>query len=271
MNDGQKTEAETSRQLHGGLSDAESLWSFLGLKVARKTEFIALAAFALSITTLFWQIVNYSVGAVVKLFPTDQVVITAVDRLGRNYSGQANLLALIARMAYVNQGDTGHNAVIQREYIDFSLANRHIEQRWYEFGSSDVLDGKLTFVRDSDAHPLPINAGSATSHETLFAAWEIDCTNMPTGCNAAGNFVTWDDFLATIKITKQISLNTSADIYPTDHVAAGCLVRLRDWEITVLESDQWLSAACTEKRDSQPERKPQLPMLGSTAPVPHPR
>lgn len=270
MSEQQNAGVKTSTGLQKTLSEAESLWNFLGLQVARKTEFIALAAFALSITTLFWQIVNSTVGAVVKMFPTDQVVITAVDKLGRNYPGQANLLALIARMAYVNQGDTGHNAVIRREYMHFSLGNRHIEHRWYEFGSSDVQDGRLIFVRDSDAHPIPINAGSAISHETLFAAWEIDCGQTPQECDPAGNFVKWDDFLATIKITKQISLNTSAEIYPDQQVAAGCLVRLRDWEITVLESEQWLSAACVEKSDTRPQRKPQLPLLG-VAPARPPR
>jgi hypothetical protein len=251
----------------GVVPSDNSLWNFFGLQVARKTEFIALAAFALSITTLAWQIVNSTLGAVVKLFPTDQVVITAVDKLGRNYPGQPDLLALIARMAYVNQGDTGHNAVVQREYVHFLLGNRQIEQRWYEFGSSDVQDGKLTFLRDSDARPFPLNAGSASSHETLFAAWEVDCEGKPSAkCDPSANFVTWEDFLKIIKSTRQISLDTTADIFPDQRVSAGCLVQLRDWEIAVLETDQWLSAACIPKNDVSPQRKPRLPLLGS-APV----
>jgi len=271
MNDDRDRVAQRSPAAAAGGDEEASLWNFFGLQVARKTEFIALSAFALSITTLAWQIVNSTVGAVVKVFPTDQVVFTAVDKLGRNYPGQPNLLSVIARMAYVNEGDTGHNAVVRREYLHFSLGNRQIEQRWYEFGSSDVQDGKLTFVRDSDAHPIPLNAGSAASHETLFAAWEIDCAQIPSKqCDPAGNFVKWDDFLAAIKTTKEISLDTSADVFPDQHVAAGCLVRLRDWEIGVLESEQWLSAACVAKNDAQPQRKPQLPLLGS-APARPPR
>jgi hypothetical protein len=266
MNENQKSATESPKEPERPLTSTELLWNFLGLQVARKTEFIALAAFSLSISTLIWQLINQTVGSVVKLFPTDQIVITAVDKLGRNYSGQTNLLALIATMAYVNEGDTGHNAVIRREYINFSFGDRHIQHRWYEFGSSDIQDGNLTFKRDSDAHPFPINAGSAVSHETLFTAWEIDCEHLPKGCDPAENFVKWDDFLQTIKSTKQLSLNTSADVFPSRKVTAGCLVRLRDWEIAILEKEQWLSAACIEKNDGQPQRKSRPQQRDRTAP-----
>ncbi len=258
--------AESSAEKERSLSNTELLWNFLGLQVARKTEIIALAAFTLSISTLLWQLINYSLGAVVRLFPTDQIVITATDKLGRNYSGQDNLLALIATMAYVNDGDTGHNAVIRREYIDFSLGDRHIQHRWYEFGSSDVKDGKLTFERKSEAHPFAANAGSAIGHETLFTAWEIDCEQMAKGCDPGGNFVKWDDFLKTIKTTNQLTFSTSADVYPSKRVTAACVVRLRDWEIKVIESEQWLSAACTDVNNAQPQRKPRRQQSGPVAP-----
>jgi hypothetical protein len=227
-------------------SGAEESWSILGLKVARKTEILALAAFMISISGILWQLLNYARGPVISLFPSDQVTMTAANKLGRNYAGQDNLLALIATMAFVNEGDTGKNGVIRREYIGFDLGNRHIEHRWYEFGSSDVQDGNITFKRTGEASPLPVTAGSAISHETLFAAWENDCENAPAGCDPGGNFVKWDDFLKAIKTNNRLVISTSADIYPSKRLTASCVVRLRDWEIAILEKEQWLTATCAE-------------------------
>src|ERR1700726_3019539 len=77
-------------------SGAEESWSILGLKVARKTEILALGAFMISISGILWQLLNYARGPVISLFPSDQVTMTAANKLGRNYAGQDNLLALIA-------------------------------------------------------------------------------------------------------------------------------------------------------------------------------
>jgi hypothetical protein len=246
-------------------SGAEELWSVLGLKVARKTEIIALAAFMISVSGILWQLLNYARGPVISLFPSDQVTITAVNKLGRNYTGQDNLLALIATMAYANEGDTGKNGVIRREFIAFDLGNRHIEHRWYEFGTSDVQDGIISFKRTSEASPLPVTAGSAISHETLFAAWENDCENAPVGCDPGANFVKWDDFLAAIKANNQLTITMSAEIYPSKRLTASCVVRLRPWEIAILEKEQWLTATCAEV-GGPAQRTPQRRLGGTEMP-----
>jgi hypothetical protein len=256
MSEDSEVEAKSSSEIKSRFSDAEQLWNFLGLQIARKTEIIALAAFSLSISTLLWQIINYAVGPVVRLFPTDQIVITATDKLGRNYSGQDNLLALIATMAYVNEGDAGHNAVIRREYLEFSMEGRRVQHRWYKFGSSDAQNGNLTFEKDIEARPFAVNAGSAVSHETLFAASVIDCQPTVKECVPGENFVRWDDFLKAIMTTNQLLFSTSADVFPSKRVTASCVVRLRDYEIKVIEQKQWLVANCTDVENvTLPQRK----------------
>lgn len=250
-----------------GTPDPEPVWNFLGLQVGRKTEIIALIAFVLSVSGLLWQILSYTRGAVVSLFPTDQIVITSTDKLGRNYSGQDNLLAIIATMTYVNDGDVGHNAIIRRENVTFSLGDRAIEHRWYEFGSSFLKEGTLAFDRKSESHPVPVNAASAESHETLFTAWEIDCEGAVGTCDVGKNFVKWADFLKAVKANNQISFTTGAEIYPSSRVSASCVVHLREWEVDVLEKQQWLSAACTDVgSDGRSQRKAQRQQL--TVPVP---
>jgi hypothetical protein len=241
-----KTEAKATEQQ--SRAQQELMWNFLGLQIARKTEVIALVAFVLSV----------SLGAVVRLFPSDQIVIVAANKIGRNYSGQDNLLALIATMSYVNDGDVGHNAVIRREYVSFSFGARDVEHRWYEFGSSDVQDGNFVFKRESEARPFPVNAGSAVSHETLFAAWEVDCEDGEKNCEPRKNFVKWEDFLTATRTNNRFVITTKANIFPTKIVTATCEVRLRDWEITILETEQRLSAACTDVSSGvQAERKAQ--------------
>lgn len=228
-------------------AEIDLTWNVLGLRVARKTEIIALVAFMLSLGGVMWQVVNFARGAVVRLFPSDQVVLTAVNKLGRNYAGQDNNLALIASMAYSNEGDVGHNAIIRREFIEVEFGNRTVEHRWYEFGSSDLKDGALDFKRDSEARPFPVIAGAAVSHETLFAAWEIDCTAEEVkNCDGRANFVKWEDFLKAVKTDGKVKVTTKSIVYPAKEITASCEIRLRPWEIGYLESDQWLSVSCIE-------------------------
>lgn len=242
--------------------DQELTWNFLGLRIARKTEIIALVAFILSASGVIWQIYIYTRGAVVRLFPTDQILFTATDTLQRNYAGEDNLLALIATMSYVNDGDAGQNAVVRRENISFSLGSLNVEHRWYEFGTSDVNNGSLKFKTDSEARPFPVAAASATSHETLFAPWEIDCSTMGTSCNPAKNFVKWSDFISSIKSNPVITFTTKADVYPSKRITATCTVKLRDWEIAILEKDKWLPVACIDL-DSSGEHQRRAHILGN--------
>lgn len=239
-------EAKLPAVAAGVSAEPDPIWNFLGLRVGRKTEIIALVAFVLSVSGVLWQVFNFARGAVVLLFPSDQVVLTSVNKLGRNYPGQDNNLAMIANMAYSNEGDVGHNAIIRREFITFSVAGHDFEHRWYEFGSSDQKDGKLEFDRKGEARPFPVNAGSAESHETLFTAWEIECGEADKSCNPRGNFVKWDEFLAAVTANGRIAITTKATVYPSKLVTASCEINLRPWEIKVLETEQWLSATCNE-------------------------
>jgi hypothetical protein len=133
--------------------------------------------------------------------------------------------------------------------IPFGLqprGSRRIEHRWYEFGNADLKEGKLKFKPDSEARPFPVNAGSALSHETLFAAWENDCEQATEACEPAKNFVKWDDFITALSSSNQITITTGAQIYSKAPVEASCMVRLRDWEIEVLQKEHWLVATCAD-------------------------
>jgi hypothetical protein len=101
-----------------------------------------------------------------------------------------------------------------------------------------------------------VNAGSATSHETPFTAWEIDCDGGGKDCDPRGNFVVWDDFLKAIKISNKIEVTTLADVYSGGTVSAGCEIKLRDWEVAFLEKEQWIAAICSKPdTNARPQRR----------------
>jgi hypothetical protein len=125
------TNAPTNLERRGASTgETPSTWRVLGLQINRQTEFIALAAFMLSIGGVLWQVVNIARGAVVRLFPSDQIVFVSADTLDRNYPGQPDLLLLVATLSYVNEGNAQQNAIVRREYIHFTIGGRPIEQRW---------------------------------------------------------------------------------------------------------------------------------------------
>ncbi len=77
-------------------------------------------------------------------------------------------------------------------------------------------------------------------------------------CDPAKNFVKWTDFLSAIKIDPNITFTTRAEIYPSKKVNAACVVRLRNWEIAILEKDRWLAATCIDSdATDEPQRKVQ--------------
>lgn len=227
-------------------AEPELMWRFFGLRVGRKTEVIALVAFVLSVSGVLWQVFNFARGPVVQLFPPDLVVFTSSNKLGRNYTDQENFLLVIATMAYTNEGDVGHNATIRREYAEISFGNRTVQHRWYEFGSSDIKDKQLDFTRDSEARPFPLNAGSATSHETLFTAWAVSCEDADTKCNPRSNFANWDEFMRAVKSNGKVLITIRALTAASKIATASCEVKLRAWETDLLEREQWVTVPCTE-------------------------
>jgi len=68
--------------------------------------------------------------------------------------------------------------------------------------------------------------------------------------------VQWDDFVKILKKLRTIVFTTSADIYSGRSVNASCEVQLRDWELQILESEQFIAAVCT---DIESDRKTYRP------------
>lgn len=245
--DARPAREETVRQVARQIQN-ELTWRFLGLEIGRKTEILALAAFLLSVSGVVWQVNNYMRGAVIRLFPSEQVTLSSSRYLGRDYPGEPDQLRLIATLSYVNEGDAGQNGTIRGERIRFAFGGRTYEHRGYQFVSSDVENGKPVARREGEARPFPVTAGSSLSHETLFTPWEVECPPQANDCKPALEFLEWDAFIEAVARSRYVDVATVAQILGGKPIEAHCRIGLRDWEIQVLRKEKWLTAVCHEKK-----------------------
>ena len=129
----------------------------LGIEVDKKTDILALAAFLLSIAAIISQVTIFLLvvfrGAVVTLFPPDQVLLKAdaLERGGKKY------VRIGGRMAYTNTGAPGYNAVIKREVVKVDLGSgATFQHKWQNFESFDIVEQKLESIERRSANPLQV-------------------------------------------------------------------------------------------------------------------
>jgi hypothetical protein len=152
--------------------------NLIKLEVERKTDVIALTAFALSLTGIIYQVTGFFLGPEVTLISPRQLLIKSheiLDLDGNRQEYQTNqesrgkrYIAFVTSIAYVNSGRPGENAVILSENISFRLENRNYGFRWFQFGITKPEGSGFKFDIQRSANPFVVNAGGAESHETLF-------------------------------------------------------------------------------------------------------
>lgn len=103
-----------------------------------------------------------------------------------------------------------------------------------------------------EAVPTRIDGGDATTLETYFAPWPIDCKGVTgSNCNPTANFMTWGTFLKSIKSGDVLKFNLIADIYGKNPQTANCTVAINDALIAQLNAPaKWSAPACEEALSS---------------------
>ncbi len=196
----------------------EAMW-FFGLKLKRETDIVAPVALVLALGSASFQAWVYFRGPEVQLFPPDGVTIFPSD-----YPTKRGPLRFETRMAYVNTAEPGYNAILRRETLTFSIAGNSYTQVWNKFVKPYTEGDKLVLDPDSPAAPLPLTAGSATSHETYFWPKQIICEQTPGTCNEWANSLDWDTLLKSLKGgVKQIQFDLVAEVYGHDNLTATCV------------------------------------------------
>ena len=224
--------------------------NIFGIQVDKKTDVLALSAFLLSVAGIISQLLILSVvtlrGTAVSLFNPDQVLFKAdaFEKDGERY------LRIGARMAYTNSGATGYTAVIKRETVTMDFGSGFaVRQQWQSFETFDIVDQKLTSIERKPANPMPIEAGSAESHDTYFVPFREWCDQGAKECDEWRNYLSWSGFLDKTKNTEQLVLKFAGEVYGDEPVHASCTVRVDRNFTERVTKNGWYAPSCREKRD----------------------
>lgn len=209
------------------------------LEIERKTDILAFAAFLLALSSVIYQIHSFLKGPDVKMFPPEQVFITAFS-----YPGTGFYVRFGARLAYVNEGRLGYNDVLRRESMFYSLGGKEYEQTWQTFESFDLKESKLIPHYISDAHPITINAGSAVSHETYFAPRSVRCTSANRDCNKWKNYLKWDDFIKELSKVQKLTFRFKSETYSGSTLLAECTIDIDEALIERIKKRKWHAPSC---------------------------
>ena len=139
-----------------------------GFKISYEASILTLITFAISITSLGWQTVNYFAGAKVRLIPPDQITIGSSPTVTYPPRDGGPFVHFIARMGYVNEASAGYNATVRAERVRVRAAGqRAFESRWYFFVISDAVGAKndeLQVKKEKSAQPFPLAECFWSSH-----------------------------------------------------------------------------------------------------------
>ncbi len=165
------------------------------------------------------------------------------------YQPNLRVVRMHSTMAYVNQGQLGYNAAIaQGDGFEFELDGQTYEQVWQTFQGFDVKENKLVPHFTSDAHPVPVAAGSAVSHETYFVPQPKRCGPDRTTCKKWENLITAADFLVKLDGKSELTLNFSAFPYGSEPVSQSCTISLDEDFFSNLGINGWDAPLCWSQK-----------------------
>jgi hypothetical protein len=214
------------------------------LTVKPETDFVALAAFVLAVGGVVFQAWYFFRGPCVTLFPTEQVLIFGEG------NGPAKYVRFVGTMTYVNTGYVGYNAVVKREFLRFSVGGKQYEQEWQDFVSTTSTNDNESLEPQfqAPAHSVPVNAGSAESHETAFAPRTINAVPGASVTDKRANFLQWDQFLKELSQVHELDLEFVAEIYGQPTLRVKRSIQVDDSLIAHLRDKGWSAPSSWEVR-----------------------
>ena len=207
-------------------------------------DILTLIAFVLAIITAGNQAYNFFKGASVTLIPPEQVLLRFVPT--SDPTDERYYLTIAARMAYVNSGNQGYDAVIQREFVSFRIGEREYVQRWHSEQKITDLDnnGKLEIIHVDEARPRPIGAGSVLSREMVFVPFPEWCAD-DNKCDVDKNFYFKKTGVEEIKEQGRMTFVFSYELFgDSKPVSAKCVIVIDDRVKKDLEEGYWTAPPC---------------------------
>jgi hypothetical protein len=192
---------------------------YCGIEVDRRINFLALAAFILSLSGITCQIRAFLQGADLCLLPPEQVLLVTTA-----YNTNTNFLRIAARMAYINRGAKGYHEIVKREGVSFCLGGKAYHQNWQNFVESCSLTGKPELKHKSSTMPTRVGATFPEAHITYFAPWpESDGL-----ASSNQNYLSPKDFMAALASEKQITFEFWAETLSGERHTARCKVNAEE-------------------------------------------
>ena len=224
---------------------------FFGLQIESNVDVLALIGFIIASAGVLYQIFGALKGHEAELFPPRFVLILAADYPNT----QQRYLRVNARMAYVNTGQPGYNAVVTQERVKIDIGNSTFEQVGFSYESFRVKEGMLVSETFNDAEPFAVQAASAISHETYFGAAPAVCDSDEPNCNRDRNFLPWDQFLILISQNKTITFEFLADVHNERPLRQICVAAVNNSTFDALLRRRFDSVLCvTKERDRRSVR-----------------
>jgi hypothetical protein len=210
------------------------------LEISRRTDILALAAFLISLSGLLYQVSMFVRGPVVTLYPPQQVLIFA----DTPSPGSEAIVRFNARMTYVNTGEVGHNVVVKKERLTFKLGDEKLLQEWESFTTAVPRGSELTWNKQDDAHPVPVNAKSSESHQTSFTPYPVRGIGQDDNRKFA-YYLSWDEFIQKLARQEKLELEWVAEIYGSSKVhRATCWLEFDQHTKAHLAQKKWEAMAC---------------------------
>lgn len=161
-------------------------------EVERKTDFLALTAFLISILTLGYQIGIYFVGPSPRLVQPDGLTIMRFEpRSGNSY------ISILAPVSIANTSNSPQPLLVRRYTAKLSFADREFNWEWHRrVMSTRPGDQKLDLIDDISVAPFIVDTKNIDSNLFLFTPHNRPCKEglSTEACNVRNGFVGLSEF-----------------------------------------------------------------------------
>lgn len=227
-------------------SPTGSAFSFLGLKIERKTDLLAATAFLLALITTGYQFWGFVRGADLTIYAPDRIVLF--------YDGAPDgrvFLRFAGDVTFINSGQVGHDLVVRDVDATLFLDGKSItRQRWLNSVRITRIDGKSDIVPLDSARPVQVGGGAAISQTLSFAARSEDCGGIAP---CPKNFVFQDDFTTLLEKATKFAVEFEARSFGQGHVKrARCEAKVTEEQRLTLAMDNLVALVCTSNLSDSP-------------------
>lgn len=225
---------------------------FIGLEIQNKTDILAFTAFLISLLSISYNVKTFLSGARIELIePSSAVLIATASPATKDA-----VLTAIVRYSYVNTGETGYSALIDRETARFTPPGlEELTLTWHVFvvttteDAIERLGGKLIPRIESSAAPFVLSGGGSTSHETFLAPQKnhiavSDFVNAFEMLRKEGSFGT-----LPLKIFLSARIQNHGIFRRRIHLTKTCTVQIRLQDLEALQNPEgrgYVARPCLE-------------------------